>query len=284
MRLLVAFFAITAIILSSCQKEVDSVIDNSRTGSTASDVLLVKTVQKTASDSLVTTYSYNSAKKIINMKIVGTDQGAPKNTEYRYYRNASGIVTHYSIIDIDLIGSGIDSLIVNVHYNSSSSRYTSYVLNLNMAGFILLDSSNFVYDASGRIVGESLYESPSGSGNDYYLSGTTVYTYASGNIGQLDIHDLDQSGAETFSASTSNILYDSKINPIQTGNEGFALGHPEWASLNNIISEKLSDSNGSVDDETVATTYTYNSGNRPATSSATELPDNIVVTTSYFYQ
>jgi hypothetical protein len=232
----------------------------------------------------VTTYAYNSNKKLVNLKIVGTDQGAPKNTEYRYYRDASGIITHYSIIDADLIASGIDSVTTIVHYNSASSRYTSYVLNVNVSGFVLLDSSAFSYDASGKINAENLYESPNGTGNDYYLSGTVSYTYTGSNITQLDIHDFSTAGVEIFSASTSGITYDNKINPIQLGNEGFAIGHAEWAVTNNITGESLTDSNGIADSQTVSYAYTYNTSNRPSASAATVQPGNTTVTNSFFYQ
>ena len=75
--------------------------------------------------------------------------------EFKYYRNASGIVTHYSATSPDLVATGVDSLLTIVHYNTATSRYTSYVLNINIQGFILLDSSVFVYDGSGNIIGET---------------------------------------------------------------------------------------------------------------------------------
>lgn len=284
MRLLLATFSFLCLALFSCQKEVDFAANGNRGTSDNSNVLLVKSVQQTGTDSLVTTYSYDANKKLINLKIVGIDQGTPKNTEYRYYRDGSGIITHISIIDADLVASGLDSVTEILHYNSASSRYTSYVLNINVSSFLLLDSVEFLYDASGKINAEVLYESPSGSGTDYYNSGSDNYTYTSGNINQLDIHDLNQSGVEIFTAHTSEITYDNKINPIQMGNEGIAIGHPEFASLNNITGEKLTDSNGIADNQTVTYVYTYNSNNRPATSAATVQPGNTTVTTSFFYQ
>lgn len=285
MRIFAATIVCISLFFISCQKEADYANGNNgsngRVGS--SSTLLVKTVKKSGSDSFVTTYGYNANKKLIIVKELGPDgQGNFINAEYHYHRNASGIVTDYSIIDADLVANGIDSIVTIVHY--SSSRYTSYVLSINVSGFVLLDSSVFVYDASGKIVGENLYESPSGAGNDYYLSGKIVYTYSSGNISRLDIHDLDASGAETFTASTFNINYDAKVNPIILGNEGFALGHPEWACQNNIISEQLSDSNGPADDQTVTSVYTYNSENKPGTNTTTVVPDNTVTNVTYYYQ
>ena len=274
------------ISLFSCQKERDFANrNNGGNGGNSSDELLVKMVQKTGSDSLVTTYSYNGNKKLISLKELGIDdQRNSINREYHYHRNASGIVTDYSMIDPDLIAAGIDSLTTMVQYNSSASRYSSYVLKVSVSGFNFLDSSVFVYDGSGKIIGEDLYESPSGVGNDYYLSGKINYNYsANGNLSQLDIHDLGTSGAEIFSATTK-VGYDTKINPLHFDNEAFAMGHPEWVSANNIANEQLSDSNGPADDQTVTMTYTYNSSNKPKTSITTVMPDNTIVNTSFYYQ
>jgi hypothetical protein len=289
MRIINALFPFACIFLFSCQKESDFANRNSSggtgNGGNNSGTLLIKLVQIIGSDSLVTNYSYDLNKKLIALKKLGTDeQGDPVNTEYHYHRNASGIITDYSIIDAELVAAGIDSVTTIVHYNSSNSRYTSYVLKIDIPGFVLLDSSAFVYDGTGKIVREDAYESPTGSGNDYYLSGKANYTYsANGNIIQLDIHDFDASGAEIFTAS-SKIDYDSKINPLHLGNEALAIGHPEWSSVNNIKKQQLSDSNGPADDQTVNISYTYNLDEKPQSTFTVVIPDNITLYTSYYYQ
>jgi len=285
MRIVSTLLALVSLFLFSCQKEVDYVNSTTRgTANTSSDGLLVKTVLKNGSDSIVTAYGYNANKKLINLKKVGTDdQGDPVNTEYHIHRNSSGIIVDYSAIDPALVAAGVDSIPTVVHY--SSSRYTSYVINVNVPGFVLLDSSALVYDGSGRVVGENVYESPSGSGNDYYLSGKLTYSYSNGgNVSGFVIHDYDQSGVEVFTATVSNINYDSKTNPIYLQNEGFALGHYDWASPNNMVSAQSGDSNGPADDQTITYTYTYNSNNKPATSTVTIMPDNQVANTTYYYQ
>ena len=99
----------------------------------------------------------------------------------------------------------------------------------------------------------------------------------------MDIHDFDQSGVETFTV-TEKFQFDSKRNPLQFGNEGFAMGHPEWASANNITSGQLGDSNGPVDDQTLTVTYTYNNDDKPGTSTTTILPDNVTGNKTFYYQ
>jgi hypothetical protein len=271
------------LILSSCQKEVDYANRTNNGNNTNTENLLVKTVAKTGTDSIVSIYTYNADKKLINLKITGRDQGADVDREFRYYRNAAGIITHYSAISADLVSVGLDSLLTVVHYNTAISQYTSYVLNINIPGFTLLDSSAFVIDGSGRIVEEDVYESPSGTGNDYYFTGKAIYTYSNGNMTGLDLHNFDQSGTEVFTGHTK-YQYDSKINPLRFGNEGLAMGHSDWVSAGNVASGQLSDSNGPVDDQTLTISYTYNNDNKPATSIATILPDNIVTNTTFYYQ
>jgi len=285
MRILIPLLALTSLILFSCQKEAEFAnrVNSGGGNNNNTGTLLVKMVQKINSDSLLTTYGYNGNKKLISLKMVGVDdQGDVVNREYHYHRNSSGIITDYSVIDADLLAVGIDSITTIVHY--SSSRYTSYVIKIAIPGFSFLDSSAFAYDASGKIIREDLYESPSGTGTDYYHSGNVNYSYsASGNISQLDIHDLDASGAEVFSAS-SKLNYDAKINPMQFENESFVMGHPEWRSVNNVSGDQLSDSNGPADDQTVTITYAYNSNNKPETSVTTVMPDNTITNTSFYYQ
>jgi len=248
------------------------------------DVLLVKTVQKSGSDSVVDSYSYDANKRLSSLKREGTDdQGNFLNTEYYFHRNASGIITDYSAIDPSLFVVGIDSISTIVHY--SNSRYSSYVVKITVPGFLLLDSSVLVYDGAGRVIGENDYQSPSATGQDYYMSGKITYSYsANGNLTGFVLHDYNQSGSEIFRATTSNIRYDTKINPLHFGNEAFVLGHSEWFSANNITSEQLSDSISPSDDQTVTTTYNYNNGGRPETSVTTVAPDNTVINTAYYYQ
>ena len=285
MRITITTLAFAVIILSSCQKERDFA-NQSAAGNTTSDAggLLVKMVQRTGTDSLVTTYGYDGSRRLITLTRLGVDdQGDPVNAQFHFHRNASGIITDYSSTGPALVAVGIDSIKTIVHY--ASSRYTSYVLNINTPGFVLLDSSVFVYDGAGRIIGENFYESPAGTGNDYYLAAKFDYSYdASSNFASLIFHQLDQSGAEVFTASTSNIKYDSEVNPIHTNNEAFVMGHPEWTSFNNIISEQGSDSNGPVDDQKITMSYTYNSARKPATNVTRIVPDNTTTNTSYYYQ
>lgn len=289
MRLLAILFVCITLFLMSCQKEVSYATDNGSNqgngggGGNNNGTLLVKMVQKSTTDSLVTLYAYDASKRLINLKHSGISQGTVLNTEYRYYRNSSGIITSFTTIEPALVAYGIDSFVTKINYDVANSRYAGFVLNLNLQGFIVSDSSVFVYDNSGNVIENDVWESPTGDGTNYYYTGKFVYNHANGNMTQLDIHDVDQSGTETFTATTK-ATYDSNPNSLFLGNEGYVLGHEEWACINNIAGEQLSDSGGPADNQTVSYVYTYGSDNKPLTAMATSLPDNTMVNITYFYQ
>src|SRR6266516_1664263 len=102
MKISITLSILTSIFLFSCQKEADlSRTNGSGNGGvvTGTGTRLVKMVQKIGSDSLVTIYSYNGNNKLINLKKTGIDdQGDFVDREYHYHRNASGIITDYSVI------------------------------------------------------------------------------------------------------------------------------------------------------------------------------------------
>ncbi len=285
MRIFLTLLAFVSLFLFSCQKEADFANRNNSGGggSNTSGTMLVKTVEKSGSDSTVTVYTYNANKKLVNEKIVGTDQGTDVSNEYRYYRNTSGIITHYVQINPELVAVGIDSVTTIVHYNSSSSRYTSTVMEISIPGFSLLDSTVFIYDASGKIIREDFYEGLTGV-SGYYLSGKLNFSYsANGNISQVEIIDIDAGGTQT-PVGTTAYTYDTKTSAIHFDNEAFAIGHPEWISANNPTNGQLTDASDPSNNQTITFSYTYNSNNKPATSITKILPDNVTINTTYFYQ
>lgn len=285
MRIIIALSALASIFLFSCQKEVDYANGNNNSGGGggggAQGTTLVKTVSKNGSDSVVTVYTYNGNKKLINEKITGKSQGIDVSNEYKYYRNASGIITRYVQINADLVAQGIDSVTTIVNYNSSSSRYTSTVSTITYSGFTVLDSTVFLYDAGGKVIESDLYLGIPLLGG-YDLAVKFKYMYANGNISQYDIYDLT-SGTEEHIATTK-YTFDAKTSPIIFNNEAFAIGHPDWVSVNNATKVELLDLTDPTNNYTIAIAYAYNSANRPATSVNTTTPGNIVDNVTYYYQ
>jgi hypothetical protein len=283
-QILITLSILTTIFLFSCQKEGDFSNGNGGSGGGGtSGTLLVKTVSKTGSDSVVTVYTYNSNKKLINEKRVGMSAGIDEGNEYRYYRNASGIITRYVQINAVLATSGIDSVTTIVHYNASSSRYTSTVQEISLSGFSVLDSSVFVYDANGKVIRSDLYQSIPLSGSGYDLTEKLKYTYAAnGNISQYDIYDAS-SGTDDLIA-TVKYTFDTKTNPLILNGEAFAIGHPDWVSVNNGTNVEIIDITDPSNNQTIIFTYTYNNANRPVTAVSTQNPGAIVRNYTFYYQ
>jgi YD repeat-containing protein len=179
------FLPILAIILYSCQKEIDFGTGGSGGGGTTTGNRLVKTVSKTTSDSVITIYTYNGAGKLINVKTTGMSGGIDVSNEFKYYRNSSGIITRTVQINPNLVLVGIDSVITTVHYNTSTAKYTSDVFSLSLFGFSVDDSSAHVYDASGKLIRTDEYQAIPALGQPYELTLKSMYTYdAAGNVKQ----------------------------------------------------------------------------------------------------
>jgi len=284
MRIRIALFTLASIILFSCQKEADYANGNNTSGGGGGNTpatTLVRTVSKNGADSVVTVYTYNASKKLINEKITGKSQGIDVGNEYKYYRNASGIITKFVQINVDLASQGIDSVTTIVNYNSSSSRYTSTVSTITYSGFTVLDSTVFLYDASGKVIESDLYLGIPLLGG-YDLAVKFKYIYANGNITQYDVYDLT-SGTEDHVATTK-YTFDNKTSPIIFNNEAFAIGHPDWVSVNNATKVELLDLTDPTNNYTIAIAYNYNSTNRPVTSINTTTPGGIVDNVTYYYQ
>lgn len=287
-KISLALPVLVSIILFSCQKEVSfsggsggGTGGGGTTGNT-----LVKTVSKTGTDSVVTIYTYNAGKKLINQTITGMQQGVDAGNEYRYYRNASGIITHYTQINPNLVVVGIDSVTTFVHYDAAASRYTSTVAELSLFGFSVTDSTVLVYDAAGKVIRTDVYQSIPLIGG-YDLSIRVKYTYAAnGNVTQLDTYDAT-SGTDDL-VSTIKYTFDAKTSALNVNamfaklSEAFAIGHGDWVSVNNATKVEIIDVNTPANNQTSTVTYTYNTGNRPVTGINTRgtMIDNLF----YYYQ
>ncbi len=282
-RILTSLSIFSILFLSSCQKESGFSDTNNGSSGSSAGTLLIKTESKRGTETATTIYTYNASKKLINQKITGTAQGINVGNEYRYYRNASGIVTNYTQISAVLAQSGLDSLTTIVHY--SNSKYTSTVSKITISGFSVLDSMTFIYDAGGKIIRSDLYQAlPTISG--YELTATVKYTYsANGNLMQQQYYTHDPTTSSDDLFATVKYTFDTKTSPlIVAANEAFALGHPDWLSVNNGTKIELIDASDPINNQTIGITYTYNSNNRPATSVNTTNPGNIVENATYFYQ
>lgn len=268
------------IVFTGCQKEIDWGLGGSSGGD-----LLVKTVSKNGTDSVVTVYTYNSSRKLINEKMTGMSQGINAGNEYRYYRNGSGIITHYVQINPNLILAGIDSVVTYVNYDAASSRYTSSVSELSLFGFTVRDSAAIVYSANGKVGQLDQYQKIPLSGGGYEISARIKYTFdASGNMTQQDFYSVDPVTLAEDLFSSIKYTFDTRPSAIRLDNEGFAIGKPDLTSFNNAASVDFVDASDPANNFTISNVYTYNSNNKPATAVSTRNPGAIVNNISYYYQ
>jgi hypothetical protein len=285
MKRQVLIFSVLIVILISCQKEIDLAPGNGGGGGGTTGNRLIKTVSKTATDSVITIYTYNSSGKVINVKSTGMSGGQDMGNEYRYYRNGSGIITRTVQINPNLIVAGIDSVTTIVNYNTSASRYTSNVFSLSLFGFTVNDSSVHVYDASGKLIRNDEYQAIPLLGQPYELSLKTMYTYdVSGNVKQMDIYSHDVTTGADDLVSTVKYTFDTKTAAISYGADAIGIGQPDLVSVNNVIKAEIIDVSDPTNNRTLDNTYIYNSSNRPATGTSTLTPPGTVNNLSFFYQ
>lgn len=270
--------------LASCQKEVS--VDLGGTGGgggTSNGDLLAKISSTSGSDSYTVDYTYDAAKRVIRIVYTGTSGGQNIGSDTRVVRNASGIITQ----TIEKNAGVADSTITTVNYNAASGRYTSKVMEVQTQGFAATDSSVFVYDGAGRIIQVDDYLSNPGIGLDPFIALKTTYTYdVAGNDIGFKILQVDPLGGPDQVLAEYNIAYDTKVNPlILSAGEAIILGDPTMSSPNNPIKFDFKDVvNSGASSFVFDFTYTYNSKNKPATSSYTQNPGGQVTNNTYTYK
>jgi hypothetical protein len=280
MRILLATLSAVTILLFSCEKERD-LANKQNSGTDATGTRLVKMVTKSGTDSAVHIYSYNSSGELIDMTTTGTDRGDILFNQETIVRNSKGIIQKIIFKDEQLIQSGVDSFLINVHYDENLSQYTSRVATIDYGFGIWRDSVIFSYDANGKMITASNF-TDNGTGT-YHTGGKLEYTYAGNNMATAKVFSY-KSGAyeEDF---TLTIEYDTKTSPLILGNEAFVIdyqGIGAYYSSNNFTKQTVTYPSDPT--ETYTSTYTYNSTNLPATSIAQVQPGSDTYSSTYFYQ
>ena len=278
MRILITLYALTTLILFSCQKEGDFANGNGGGGGTSAGTRLVKMVQKTSSDSLVSDFSYNSSGKIIAFKLSGISSGQPVDLRISYVRNSSGIIQKQILKSSELTATGIDSIVTVVIYDVANNRYKGGVSSFTFIGLPIRDSVVFTYDAAGKLAYEIDYTD---IGVGYKPVWKKEYGYGGSNLATEKYYSFD--GVSSFDLEeTSSYEYDSKINPLQFASEAAVLNMNPFYSTNNITKETYVDATDPTNNFVSTETYVYNSSNRP--SSSTNVTGADSYTTTYYYQ
>lgn len=262
---LASTFAIIAMV--GCSK-------NMQTNNTFGSNLKKAVFTRSATDSVVTSFSYDSNGNVISIiengsNMVGFSESTSSNVIITFQRNASGKVLsygiHYPKIEPVLVLSndrtpfyiantnklaysigGIDSSV----YNYTGSYITSSIIYSRMNAQILAKRM-FAYDAQGNLTHEQLYKTDFTSGNNLLL-----------------VEDENVSS------------YDNNINAFQTltHEEAILALRPKYASPNNVISENYQYSIiGNI-----AYSYTYNNG-LPTMANASSTSSIYTGTVRFYY-
>jgi len=176
------------------------------------------------------------------------------------------------------VGIGIDSIVTVVGYDLGNNRYKNGVSVFVLSGLSIRDSIAFQYNGTGRLASETDY-SDVGFGMD--PSTKTEYSYSGNNLAGEKLYSYDANSSSFQLDDTYTYEYDSKINPLQFATEGAILNMNPFYSANNITKTTLVDSDPAINYVSIET-YTYNSSNRPATS--TSVTGSDTSTTTYYYQ
>ena len=281
--------AFCCMIISSCQK--DLTFENSGGpgggGSTNGD-LLAKVVTKQGADSAVEEFEYNASKKLVRTKTTDLSAGNLLTEDIRIVRNSGGIITSIIQKSDALTSQGIDSVIVRVHYNTATQRYTSKVSEISLFGLSITDSTVLVYDAGGKVIREEDYFINALFGSQPLLAAKTEYTTGTSGISQINIFfvsDLLAGGPPELLARVK-YSYDGKTSPLilPAGEASIILRADLSATenANKLDYEDVQNAGAGNFIETIA--YTYNTKNKPSSAIGTENPGGITTTISYTYK
>lgn len=278
MKVLFALLAISALLFTSCQAELDPSIITNPSGQ---DSLLksVTSTKDTTTDKLV--FEYNSAKQLTGYTLTFTTPSEIENYDFKLTRNGSGIVTRMVVFaDFPL---DLDSAVSIPNYDNVIGRYKTLVTTSYYPNRISRDSVNYIYDAQGRLIETVTYADNSlttGYEQDqreqYEYAGATLikwksYSFIVGNFNPSPIPDVI-----TFE-------YDNKINPFRLADrDAYLLGVTTFYPANNRTKAVSVDSDPfSSDNYTEVTSHIYNAGNKPIRSTTTGNGSPEIITYTY---
>jgi len=260
------------LFIYSCEKEISKEIPGNKpgTGNSAIGDLLIKTVERTNQDSIVTLYQYDAARRWLGTTSTIVSGGSVLNHQFIIVRNAEGIITKRIHKD----AARTDSVYFMVNYNSTLSRYESMSSNngISTAPF-LRDSVAFQYDNTQKIAGYLYYTLDFPDLLDVTLVARIVFSRdARGNIISEKIYQL-ANGGQNDSAEVI-YKYDDKVRPLQLSDgEALVTQQAGLYAVNNTIFLESFESNG-VPGIRVEKKFVYNSLNKPVTGVSTLLHDN----------
>lgn len=279
-RILTALSIFSIFFLLSCQKESGFSNTGSGTGGGGSSTgtRLIKMVNKAGQDSAVSEFSYNSSNKITGFKASGIQSGQVIDLRLSYVRNSSGIIQKQILKSNDLNALGVDSIMTIINYDGANNQYKTAVSVVSIFSLNVRDSIVFQYDGTGKLVSEIDYTD---AGVGYMPSTKTEYSFSGSNLAVEKIYTYNAGTSGFDLQETYTYLYDAKINPLQFPADAPILNMDPFYSANNITKTTLVAADP-ADNYVSNDTYTYNTANRPATS--TNISGTQSSTITYYYQ
>lgn len=281
MRKTLTALCAAAVLFTACQKE-PSFDDPSGNpgGGTGGPVtgLLVRSVEVSGTDSNVVAYTYNGAGKLTQIDASGTSASP---LTYKLLRNAAGIITRSVAISPDLAAVGIDSLVVNAFYNAATSRYTHTRYDIDLGGVLYSDSTVYAYNSSGEITSATSYGKVLTT--PYLASSRMDYTYSNGNVATQKGYTYDMAASTWTLAESVTYTYDTRVNPLKLGVEAILIGMVNYAGNNNPTLLDFTDPADASNNFSQASTYTYNSANKPSGGTMVENPGATNYTLRFYY-
>jgi hypothetical protein len=260
-------FMITAV---SCQKAYDRpdiVIGTPGSGSGNGTLLSKLTIKGTGVD-LVYTYGYNSNSQLTDFNYTAAFSGSTIFYKWHFFRDNAGKILQYSVKNN--ISGFPDSTLYTLHYTSGSSNFDYITGQYTFSGLPTKDSIIFLL-ANGKVskyIGYGAY----GANASYEATASTAYGYdVAGNI--IKTTDSENDGTGTMVVTgIFDYEFDSKISPLQLGQEAYILEAARYFSKNNPIKAVSTDYTTSTAGVKSTNLYTfqYNSSNKPATAYAVD--------------
>jgi len=276
-------FAIIALTVISCQKEIDW-----GTGASA-DQTLIRIKSKTGTtDTTQIDYFYDANKRIVRELTNGIAAGQDLNNDLVIVRNSSVIITKTIQKAAALLAAGVDSVVTVYNYNTGTSRYTSSVFTLGIPGFSVLDSAVYTYNVNAMISKDEHYLQILGLPIPVppVLVARNTYTYSPDGKNLLNVAtDAATTPGDPLSpASLQVFAYDAKKNPLIIANEAILIGRTGLYNANNATKAVLTNTIDPTQNFTMDYTFKYNTGNKPDSSTGTRTPGGDVTLYKYFYQ
>lgn len=268
--------SIFATLLFACQKEVSVEDPNGGQGG-GNGTKLVRIGAKTGTDSITIDYTYNSANRIIDYKLMGTQDGTGIDEAITYTRNSANIITKEVYKSSDLARYGLTEVVTN-HFHDGN-KYTHSITKVTIPGVgSYTDSVVYAYDAANRVASATDWLSQGGAFTQFSKE---EYDYTGANVASEKSYDFNSQTSQFDLVESSSFEYDSRINPLSFPSEAIILKtgsrYATFYSANNYVKLTNTSSQGSG---TLTRTFTYNGNNMPATG--TSLGSKTTALTFYY--